>query len=938
MYNSIKTIEVLLNETLDITTFLIEADKYYASVQKGKSPEKLAEHINLVLDKFKLLCKAHRLDDVLNSLIEDFLHTNQIVDKEHIVHNFMKKLFINTVVFHDYGKINENFQAHPDKMNNPHFKQIESPLSTYHSGLGAYMYIVRHIEEVYTDNNLAKGKNIVIAVVLGFSYVIFKHHAKFLNHKEDIKSKIGFSEKELPFLKKYLEHYQFEIDPKVTSSLFEHNAQLKEINIIYFFNKVEKYLQDFAFYSLMRLAFSLLTASDYLASGEYTSGIKVSSFGTLTRERIEEIYRNITERDFLDEKSRKVNYNKNTYQAFPNYCKLTNPKERNGKNLNILRKEMAFEVIDNIRKHSSESLFYIEAPTGGGKTNLSMLATIELLKANEKLNKVYYVFPFTTLITQTYEAIKQTMGLRDDELIQLHSKASFQNKEEDKDGVYGSDRKNYIDHLFVNYPLCLLSHIQFFNILKTNEKSVNYLLHRLANSVVVIDELQSYNPSHWDKVVYLIRSYAKHYNIKFILMSATLPKIDTLNVVPSETQPFMALLPNAKKLYFQNPNFSKRVKFRLDLLQESDITLAHIVKVLFEKSQQYSQKDFGEAKPLGSVYTIIEFIFKKTATDFYKEVKRRQEDNPFFDEVFVLSGTILEHRRKHIINFLKDPANRKKKILLITTQVVEAGVDIDMDVGFKNQSLIDSDEQLAGRINRNVNKEDCELYLFKVNEPRVLYGSDKRYQAMKYIKEDYTYILENKDFDKLYEIVLKAIDRWNKAEMAIGLPDYIEHIKNMDFRKTHEKFQLIEQKNISVFVPLAIPKDTFTKSDLRFLEKADVPLQNDKVEGAHIFDLYIKLIENKSADFIGRQVNIKTLQGILSKFVFSIFDDSKGKTRRKLIAFADIEKVKKENQSDENQGTTYGYIYLARYKDNQLYSEEFGLDTTKFDDFENAIL
>lgn len=69
---------------------------------------------------------------------------------------------------------------------------------------------------------------------------------------------------------------------------------------------------------------------------------------------------------------------------------------------------------------------------------------------------------------------------------------------------------------------------------------------------------------------------------------------------------------------------------------------------------------------------------------------------PFFDEVFLLSGTILEPRRREIINELKNPLSRKKNILLITTQVVEAGVDIDMDLGFKNISLIDSDEQLAG--------------------------------------------------------------------------------------------------------------------------------------------------------------------------------------------------------------------------------------------------
>lgn len=58
-----------------------------------------------------------------------------------------------------------------------------------------------------------------------------------------------------------------------------------------------------------------------------------------------------------------------------------------------------------------------------------------------------------------------------------------------------------------------------------------------------------------------------------------------------------------------------------------------------------------------------------------------------------------QNQEKEIIDFIKNIHN--KNVLLVTTQVVEAGVDIDMDIGFKEKSLVDSDEQLAGRINRN---------------------------------------------------------------------------------------------------------------------------------------------------------------------------------------------------------------------------------------------
>ena len=279
-------------------------------------------------------------------------------------------------------------------------------------------------------------------------------------------------------------------------------------------------------------------------------------------------------------------------------------------------------------------------------------------------------------------------------------------------------------------------------------------------------------------------------------MSATLPKIDRLKIGEDKKQDFTYLLPNAKKDYFQNPNFCNRVSFDLSLTEKKELQLNEIAEKLLETSKKYAQKDFGKVKPLGSVYTIIEFIFKKSASDFYQLLK----NNDFFDEVFLLSGTILEPRRKYIINYLKNIENRQKRVLLVTTQVVEAGVDIDMDLGFKDRSLIDSDEQLAGRINRNINKSECQLFLFKYDKAGLIYKGD-RYKISKKLKpEEYLSILKNKDFDNLYYD--KVIEKRNEVydtKFLKNFKDYKNLIESLKFQSVNDQFQLIEQENISCF-------------------------------------------------------------------------------------------------------------------------------------------
>lgn len=894
-----------------IKSQIIQAEKYLAHLPKNKSFQKresLEEHSNLVFNYMGKLIDSFGLKLIIENLLTDSFNVNW--SEKNFSHLF--DLFLESIYFHDFGKINPNFQV--IKMQNEDFCKKALIYNSDHSFLGYILFVQYKLKEANLIQDANEFEHYMVLLFL-FGFQIAKHHS---SHLDDVTSYLHYK---FDFIDSEKNQYFEDIDKLLELTNIKKLTELQLMNFPDISNIVKEILkgnakESFPLFALLKLHYSLLTASDYLATTHYMNNweAQLTDFGQINKELRQRI---------INEVRTSKNYNAEVYNNHDGF-QFAYPTEANNKNLNRLRQELSVEVIQNIRSNKEKKVFYIEAPTGGGKTNLSMLAAAELLATNDEISNLYYVFPFTTLITQTYTAVKETMGLKEDEIIQLHSKEGFK----EKDDQYGKEKKNHIDYLFLNYPVALMSHVRFFDILKTNRKESNYLLHRLANSIVIVDELQSYPPKIWDKLIYFIQNYARYFNIRFILMSATLPKLDKLSNVATD----ICYLTNHRKQFFQNPNFCKRVSFDFSLLgwpapekNEKVEYLQKLANVVVNNSVEYAD---ANSKYPDSVFTIIEFIYKQTATEFYSIVKELA--NGFFDEVFVLSGTILEPRRKEIIHYLKDESNRYKKVILITTQVVEAGVDIDMDLGFKDKSLVDSDEQLAGRINRNVNKPACKLYLFKCDNAEVLYNGDKRFQLMQNELSGLDReILQSKDFDLMYDRVMKEIDKQNGRVYQKGFSDFKNYLELLNFPEVNLNFQIINQQSTSVFVPMLLPvyvpgtnktERNFSEKEIEFLMHYGIADQNDEeISGEAIFTLYEQIILQKNDDFIGVKTELKKLQGIMSQFIFSLMIQSK--SMNNLIAAVNGEE-------------RMGMYYLSHWKDDGIYDYTFGL----LEDVESTII
>lgn len=820
--------------------------------------ESLKNHIDLVYDYFLLFVKANGLENHLDRLFEEsVILLDEVLNREEFA-NFVKNLFAKAVYWHDMGKMNPNFQADKEKMNNSEFKKIELSEGSNHSPLGAYLFINHSLQELYSKNWDEDEIEIIESIIYLFGYFISKHHGSIYQSSEfDFKTDVEQFLELFKIEKSFMQIHKDE--NRIFSSIYDYIENNKD-----------------TLFLLSKSLFSLLIISDYYATAQFMNygnieELEYKDFGLINKEFKDKVYKTFYAKQFLENIETKKD---NDFKSFDEL------QEKSNENLNHLRNKLFVDVKEDLRaelkKEKQQNLFYIEAPTGAGKTNLSVMSAVEILKEDTSINKIFYVFPFTTLITQTYDSIKNVLNLDNSEIVQLHSKAKyndkFNNDESKKDGVYGDEKTNFLDNQFMNYPITLLSHVKFFNVLTGVSKDDNYIFHRLANSIVIIDEIQTYSPDLWSKIVYMLDSFSDKFNIKFIVMSATLPKIGKILVKENIDDKFVRLVEN-KVEYFKNPNFADRV---VEVKEISHNTNEKIYTKLIAESEVYQKLESNESK---KVKIIIEFITKKGADLFYKLA---QEKNKIFDEIFILSGTILEPRRKDIIKILKTVHD--KNILLVTTQVVEAGVDIDMDIGFKEKSLVDSDEQLAGRINRNSSKKGNKLFLFEMERKNsnFVYKGDKRLKVQK--ENNFSLLsIEGKNFDKYYDKVIEKIKGSNEVGFVENLNSYIDHVKNLRFAETHIK--IIEMESVSVFVPL-----------------------DD--EAVDIWEEYRETIQNQELDFTQRQIKLQNLASNISKYTFSLAT----------YQGSGIEYLKPYGIEE------LGYLYLDEYI--KIYSYEDGLDTS----------
>ncbi|GJQ60174.1 MAG: CRISPR-associated endonuclease Cas3'' [Candidatus Scalindua sp. AMX11] len=459
--------------------------KAFAHSKTNCLKEQFHIHCDKTLSYFDDIIQTYEIENIFYRLLKD------IAEDDSVDNDKLLKIMREFVFFHDIGKLTPEFQAKLDGKKN----------ETTHSDKSFFILVYAVLKLKKTDK--INNKEFIILFLLLYS--VYKHHGRLNDILDDI------------------QNFSYRIDRNVLVDILNQLNEAPDDNILDtmtargFWHKwkdrstrelVRKLSKDsLSFFILVKMFHSCLISSDYFATMEYKTGQEFYH-DILDKELNEEISKNFHEtREFeingRKEKNFNVNINKER-DAYRNkniddltWSDNLERKESLNKMRSILN-VITEDNIENILKEQSDSrTFFLHIPTGGGKTNISLRLALKIIEKGE-IKKIFYVFPFINLIEQSYEALGKFIGLGN--MSRLDSRFIDSSDNEDN---YQDDTKvfaNYVDSLFFNKPVLFMSHVKFFDLFFRNDKNSNYNFYQLANSVVIIDEIQAYKDTVWTEV------------------------------------------------------------------------------------------------------------------------------------------------------------------------------------------------------------------------------------------------------------------------------------------------------------------------------------------------------------------------------------------------------------------------------------------------------
>ncbi|HQK54362.1 MAG TPA: CRISPR-associated helicase Cas3' [Sedimentibacter sp.] len=439
-----------------------------------------------------------------------------------------------------------------------------------------------------------------------------------------------------------------------------------------------------------------------------------------------------------------------------------------------IRENIYNEIIEGINEAdiTQTHKFSINVPTGTGKTlgvYGAAFALMERLHGESNGNikpSLIYSLPFTSVIDQNYYELEKVMehnGITkyEDLILKHHSMTELRYRTSESDEYKDYDARFCVENW--QSTIITTTFVQLFNtIFKIGDNSIGNRFHKLAGSVVILDEVQAVDPKFYKIIETFFDVLCKKLNTYVILVTATKPIL----------LEGIELVKNNEK-YFRSLN---RIKIENHTDKRMGLTEFH--KIVEKDIKSNADKSF---------LIVMNTVKSSLATVNY--LKKKCPSRKFF----YLSTEIYPKRRLEIINIIKN--NNMDKFVLVSTQLIEAGVDIDFDIVYRDFSTLDSINQTAGRGNRNGIGAMGVIKLYTLIDEG---NGDKKYCNYIYplslldITRD---IFEGKNIineSDIFEINRRYFGELNQRKSDNKSEDIAEAMKRWDFEKIRKLFELIE--------------------------------------------------------------------------------------------------------------------------------------------------
>jgi CRISPR-associated endonuclease/helicase Cas3 len=351
------------------------------------------------------------------------------------------------------------------------------------------------------------------------------------------------------------------------------------------------------------------------------------------------------------------------------------------------------EILEACRKAAtlSPGVFSLTVPTGGGKTLSAMSFALNHAERCD-LRRVIVVIPYTSIIEQNADVYSQALGA--DNVVEHHSSLDSDKKKT----KYGEELTNRHELACENWdaPVIVTTTVQFFESLFSNHPSRCRKIHNIARSVIVLDEVQCLPPAFLLSIVEALNELATHYGCSIVLSTATPPALAAREKFETGLKGIREIVANTKELGER----LKRVEYAWPADGARFITWAQLAREMLEHQQ------------------VLAVVHKRDdARNLARELKAIAPEG---EPVWHLSALMCAAHRTEVLSKIKDALARGAACRVVSTQLVEAGVDVDFPIVYRALGGLDSIVQAAGRCNRegHLNKGRVVVFRAETSPPR----------------------------------------------------------------------------------------------------------------------------------------------------------------------------------------------------------------------------